>query len=75
MWVPMAFEKRLRLAYARTFYGTGYFSKSGAANSMIIVLHASHELPQQLFGWQKNAGILIEWLGPCRFRDGDLCAA
>lgn len=25
MWVPMGFEKRLRLAYSRTFYGTGYY--------------------------------------------------
>jgi len=24
-WVPMAFTQRLRLAYARTFYGTGYY--------------------------------------------------
>lgn len=25
MWVPMPFEKSLRLAYARTHYGTGYY--------------------------------------------------
>ncbi len=25
MWVPIPFEKRLRLAYSRTFYGTGYY--------------------------------------------------
>jgi len=25
MWVPIAFERRLRLAYSRTFYGTGYY--------------------------------------------------
>lgn len=25
MWVPIPFEKRFRLAYSRTFYGTGYF--------------------------------------------------
>jgi hypothetical protein len=25
MWVPMPFEERFRLAYARTFYGTGYY--------------------------------------------------
>jgi hypothetical protein len=24
-WVPVAFERSLRLAYSRTFYGTGYF--------------------------------------------------
>lgn len=24
-WVPMPFEDRLRLAYSRTFYGTGYY--------------------------------------------------
>jgi hypothetical protein len=24
-WVPIGFEKSLRLAYSRTFYGTGYF--------------------------------------------------
>src|SRR5262245_30757751 len=24
-WVPMAFTRRLRIAYARTFYGTGYY--------------------------------------------------
>ncbi|MFC2950540.1 DUF2961 domain-containing protein [Marinicaulis aureus] len=24
-WVPMPFEKQLRLAYSRTFYGTGYY--------------------------------------------------
>jgi hypothetical protein len=25
MWVPLAFEDRLRLAYSRTLYGTGYY--------------------------------------------------
>lgn len=25
MWVPIPFEERLRLAYSRTFYGTGYY--------------------------------------------------
>jgi hypothetical protein len=25
MWVPIPFEQRLRLAYSRTFYGTGYY--------------------------------------------------
>jgi len=25
MWVPIPFENRLRLAYSRTFYGTGYY--------------------------------------------------
>lgn len=25
MWVPIAFEERFRLAYSRTFYGTGYY--------------------------------------------------
>lgn len=25
MWVPIGFEHRLRLAYSRTFYGTGYY--------------------------------------------------
>jgi hypothetical protein len=25
MWVPLGFEERLRLAYTRTFYGTGYY--------------------------------------------------
>src|SRR5256885_1303513 len=25
MWVPMPFEKSLRLAYSRTCYGTGYY--------------------------------------------------
>ncbi len=25
MWVPIPFEERFRLAYSRTFYGTGYF--------------------------------------------------
>ncbi|MEZ5038710.1 MAG: DUF2961 domain-containing protein [Saprospiraceae bacterium] len=25
MWVPIPFEKSLRLAYSRTFYGTGYY--------------------------------------------------
>ncbi len=25
MWVPMPFERRLRLAYSRTHYGTGYY--------------------------------------------------
>lgn len=25
MWVPLPFEKSLRIAYSRTFYGTGYY--------------------------------------------------
>ena len=25
MWVPIPFEEKLRLAYSRTFYGTGYY--------------------------------------------------
>ncbi len=25
MWVPLTFENRLRFAYSRTFYGTGYY--------------------------------------------------
>ena len=25
MWVPVGFEKRFRMAYSRTFYGTGYY--------------------------------------------------
>ena len=25
MWVPIGFEDRLRIAYSRTFYGTGYY--------------------------------------------------
>ncbi len=25
MWVPLGFEERLRIAYSRTFYGTGYY--------------------------------------------------
>jgi len=25
MWVPLAFEKSFRMAYSRTFYGTGYY--------------------------------------------------
>lgn len=25
MWVPIPFERRFRLAYSRTFYGTGYY--------------------------------------------------
>ena len=25
MWVPLVFEERLRIAYTRTFYGTGYY--------------------------------------------------
>ena len=25
MWVPLSFEKSLRIAYTRTFYGTGYY--------------------------------------------------
>ena len=25
MWVPIAFEDRFRMAYSRTFYGTGYY--------------------------------------------------
>jgi hypothetical protein len=25
MWVPIAFENRFRMAYGRTFYGTGYY--------------------------------------------------
>ena len=25
MWVPLGFEDRLRIAYSRTFYGTGYY--------------------------------------------------
>ncbi|MBN1488342.1 MAG: DUF2961 domain-containing protein, partial [Phycisphaerae bacterium] len=25
MWVPIAFEKSFRMAYSRTFYGTGYY--------------------------------------------------
>jgi hypothetical protein len=25
MWVPLPFEKSFRMAYSRTYYGTGYY--------------------------------------------------
>ena len=47
MWVPISFEKRLRLAYSRTFYGTGYYIYH------IFPIGAKH-LSKPISSWKQN---------------------
>ena len=37
-WVPIGFEKRFRMAYSRTFYGTGYYGGGGLGLLLVVVL-------------------------------------
>lgn len=48
MWVPLGFEDRMRIAYSRTFYGTGYYIYHLYQPGMT-------HLSQPLKSWQKQA--------------------
>jgi len=48
MWVPIAFQESLRLAYGRTFYGTGYYIYHQFPLGM-------DHLSQQLESWKMEA--------------------
>ncbi|MCK4785345.1 MAG: hypothetical protein KAV87_16460 [Desulfobacteraceae bacterium] len=47
MWVPLSFEKSLRIAYTHTFYGTGYYIYHLFSPSM-------DNLSQPLWSWAKT---------------------
>lgn len=48
MWRPISFEKSLRLAYSRTFYGTGYYIYHAFAD-------ASDHLSRPITTWDRKA--------------------
>jgi hypothetical protein len=48
MWVPLAFEDSLRIAYSRTFYGTGYYIYH-------MIPRGTRHLSRPLATWEKKA--------------------
>lgn len=48
MWVPIPFEERMRIAYSRTYYGTGYYIYH-------LMTEGMENLSRSLKSWQKEA--------------------